>query len=134
MINCRERPGKLKKKIAELLNQVFRENDEFEAKYAPLVRRRVQAQGSQVPAPATKTEVEVFGDDTREFKDALRRLSPEILQIIKDQFKCEPSALIRGAFKEEEKVEQPKSGDSDTQDFDEVQDLEDSQELGEDGD
>lgn len=136
MINCRERPGKFKKKIAELLNQVFKENDEFDAKYAPLVRKKVQflPREAQPSTPAVKTEVEVFGEDSREFKEALRKLSPDILQIIRDQFKCEPSALIRGAFKDEDKSEPQKGAEPENQNFDEVQDLDEAQDFGDDSD
>lgn len=39
-------PREVQKKIAELLNQVFRENDEFDAKYAPLARKKNSRPGS----------------------------------------------------------------------------------------
>lgn len=96
------RPEKFKKKIAELLNQVFKEADEFAAKYAPIVRKKIQvASSSKQNEAIAKKEVEIFDENSQEFSDAIRKISPEILELIKDQFKCSPFALVRGAFQEE---------------------------------
>lgn len=105
MINCRARPEKLKKKIAELLAAALKEEDEFAAKYAPIVRKRVQANHpaeSASIAEQKKVEVKIFDENSEEFSAAVKKISPEILQLVRDQFKCAPSALLRGAFNEEE--------------------------------
>ena len=132
MINCRAPPGKFKKKIAELLNRVFRENDEFDTKYAPLARKKIQLPSAfanpQNDAPNKKREVEVFDQSSREFEDAVRKLSPEILDLIEDQFKCAPSALLRGAFQEskEENIQKESTEEEQiSQEFEDAQDLED---------
>lgn len=44
----------------------------------------------------------VFDDATAEFADAVRQISPEIIDLLKGQFNASITALLRGAFKEEE--------------------------------
>lgn len=135
MINCRAPPGKFKKKIAELLNQVFRENDEFDAKYAPLARKKIQGPAAsaapQGGAQDKRREVEVFDQSSREFEEAVRKISPEILDLIEDQFKCSPSALLRGAFQESKEENIRKANIEDEQIS---QEFEDAQDVEEDGD
>ena len=135
MINCRAPPGKFKKKIAELLNRVFRENDEFDSKYAPLARKKIQnsalSANPQTGAQNKKREVEVFDQGSREFEEAVRKISPEILDLIENQFKCAPSALLRGAFKDSDEENIRKES---TEEEQISQEFEDAQDLEEDGD
>ena len=61
----------------------------------------------------------------------MRKISPEILDLIEDQFKCSPSALLRGAFQESKEENIRKASIEDEQIS---QEFEDAQDLEEDGD
>lgn len=56
-------------------------------------------------------EVRVFDDTTLEFANAMRQISPEIIDLLKGQFNASITALLRGAFREEENVEYVSSED-----------------------
>lgn len=58
-----------------------------------------------------RSEVRVFDDTTLEFANAMRQISPEIIDLLKGQFNASIIALLRGAFKEEENVEYVSSED-----------------------
>lgn len=58
-----------------------------------------------------RSEVRVFDDTTLEFANAMRQISPEIIDLLKGQFNASITALLHGAFKEEENVEYVSSED-----------------------
>lgn len=52
-----------------------------------------------------KREVQYFEQTTPEFNEALKKISPELLKLLQDQFKAEPDSLLRGAFQDEKSKE-----------------------------
>lgn len=47
---------------------------------------------------------EFFKEETVEFKEAVKKLSPELLRLLKSQFECEPALLVRRPEMEIEKI------------------------------
>ena len=43
----------------------------------------------------------MFGENSPEFAEAMKKISPGLLALIRDQFKCDPDALVRGAFQDD---------------------------------
>ena len=86
-----------------MLNKAFAEEREFAEAYAPVARKKMAKPAAPAPAQSEPQgrKVEIFGEGTAEFAAALRRISPELLDLVRGQFNASPSALLRGAFQEE---------------------------------
>ena len=83
---------------------MLKESEEFAAQYAPIARKiskpARRAQEVEAAQLAPKIEVKTFAPNTEEFIAAMRKISPELLRLVKDQFQTQPSALLSGVFEE----------------------------------
>ncbi|MBO6102731.1 MAG: hypothetical protein J6P03_05700 [Opitutales bacterium] len=109
MKSFRPRRKKRKKKIADLLSRALQEENDFAAAYAPIVRRKFtrDTEAAKISSEAeqnAKRKLETFAPDTPEFESALKKIPPALLELLMDQFKAKPSALLRGAFQEQKKT------------------------------
>ena len=94
MISSRVSPSRFKKKIAELLRQVLAESSEFAAAFkversmpsAPVVRKE--------DAQVQELQTEVYNIDSERFKEALKSVPEDLLELIARQFSAQPVTLI----------------------------------------
>ena len=105
MKNCPAHRRRRKKKIARLVEEALREAEEFAAAYAPPERKRVVApapQNTMAPEyrPAPQYEVEIHEAGSEKFAEAVRKISPELLELLRDQFNARPEALLCGVPEE----------------------------------
>lgn len=92
-----------KKKISELLRQVFAEIDSESLEYSDDVsgKNRLDKKPEKL-ADAVKKEVKVYPETSEEFLVALKGISPDILNLMKRQLGAEAKGLFVGIMGSED--------------------------------
>lgn len=77
-------------RVQEYADEVYAQEGELE-----IFENRDESDSFARQGASDSAKVEIFREDSPEFVAAVKKLSPELLRLLKSQFECEPSLLIR---------------------------------------